>query len=306
MVGSSGTIENLADITLEHFLQRKREAHDLLHFDQLAEVIRMLRQTPLVERINVPGINAERADIIVPGAAILDVLMRSLQQQAVRISDRGLRDGLLFDYLLGLRRGDKAERMSFRKESVMRLGRAVGFEETHAGHVARLALRLFDIGKETQLHDLGEWERELLEYAALLHDIGISLSYEGHHRHSYYFIKHAELLGFNEQEVDIIATTTRYHRKAIPRKKHNEFGNLDPRSQEIVRILSVLLSIAESLDRSHAQLVENIDFIRTENRSIILSIKASKACPLEEWGVDYHRESFERIFNHSLAVEVIC
>ena len=170
--------------------------------------------------------------------------------------------------------------------------------------MASLALRLFDSAADIQLHSLGRLERELLEYAALLHDIGISLSYSGHQRHSYYFIKHAELLGFNEQEIDTIATTTRYHRKSEPRKKHPEFKSLDNRSQEVGRVLSLLLSIAESLDRSHARLVNDACFSRDGGRSIQLIIEASKDCPLEKWGVEFHKRSFKRVYKHPLEVHI--
>lgn len=304
MVGTSGTIQNLADIASLHFLGRKREPGDVLGYDHLGSIIKLLCGTPLSERAEIPGISPDRVDIIIPGAAILQVVMKALGQTEISISDRGLRDGLLFDYLAGLEGSAAMQRMSFRKESVLRLGRAVGFEEQHAQHVASLALRLFDSAADIQLHSLGRLERELLEYAALLHDIGISLSYSGHQRHSYYFIKHAELLGFNEQEIDTIATTTRYHRKSEPRKKHPEFNSLDSRSQEVVRVLSSLLSIAESLDRSHARLVTDACFSRDGGKSIQLIIEASKDCPLEKWGVEYHKRSFNRVYKHPLEVHI--
>jgi exopolyphosphatase/guanosine-5'-triphosphate,3'-diphosphate pyrophosphatase len=111
--------------------------------------------------------------------------MYALSQKFIHINERGLRDGLLFDYLQAVGGETAVENTSFRKARVLRLGRAVGFEEVHARHVSFMALQLFDNARRTELHNLGDWERELLEYAALLHDIGISLFYDGHHRHSF-------------------------------------------------------------------------------------------------------------------------
>lgn len=304
-VGTSGTIENLADIAVRHFYDRKREPEDRLTLQQLKKVIKMLRDTTLEKRKSIPGINPERADIIVAGSAILSVIMKSLNQGSVHINDRGLRDGLLFDYLQALGKKTAVERSSFRRESVLRLGRAVGFEEGHARHVALLALQLFESAREIQLHQLGNWERELLEFAALLHDIGISLSYDGHHRHSYYFIKHAELLGFTEQEIDLIALVARYHRKSVPRKKHPEFESLDGQSQDIVSVLSVFLSMAESLDRSHAQLIDHLEFTRNGNGKVLLRVHAKKDCPLERWGLEFHHDAFEKILKHQLEVQIL-
>jgi exopolyphosphatase/guanosine-5'-triphosphate,3'-diphosphate pyrophosphatase len=303
MVGTSGTVENLTDIAVQRFHNRRREPEDILSFEQLKKTITLLRQTPLNKRKLIPGINPERADIIVAGSAILFVIMKELNRDVIHINGRGLRDGLLFDYLQAMGGETAVDRISFRKESVLRLGRAIGFEEFHARHVSFLALQLFDSARRNQLHDLGDWERELLEYAALLHDIGISLSYDGHHRHSYYFIKHAELLGFTEQEIDIIAAVTRYHRKSVPRKKHPEFDNLSRQSQKIVTVLSVFMSIAESLDRSHAQLIDRTEFSKNGKKTILLRVHARKDCPLEKWGVEYHRESFRKALKHRLKVE---
>ncbi len=110
---------------------------------------------------------------------------------------------------------------------------------------------------EQGLHKFGDRERELLDYSALIHDVGTFLSYSNHHQHSYYLIRNADLLGFDQGEIAILANAALFHRKSMPsKKKHPEFAALDRRSQRIVRLFALLLRMAESLDRSHTGVVQ--------------------------------------------------
>jgi len=304
-VGSSGTIENLADIAIRNFHQRRREPDDVLNHDELQGVVGLLCGLSLEERMRVPAINPDRADIIIGGAAILDTIMQELGLKEIHISDRSMRNGMLVDYLNRIDGVDSEQELSFREASVLRLGRALGFDEEHARHVARLALNLFDITREQELHNLTQRDRELLEFAAMLHDVGMSLSYSNHQMHSYYFLTNAELLGFDQTEIATMATTTLFHRKKFPRKRDREFAALDERSQEIVRILGVILSIAEGLDRSHMSLVRDMELELVGKRKALLKIQATQECPLEIWGVEFHGKAFRKAFKRRLTMEVV-
>jgi exopolyphosphatase/guanosine-5'-triphosphate,3'-diphosphate pyrophosphatase len=304
-IGSSGTIENMADIAAWMFLKRRREKDDSFTHDQLKKTIEALCELPLEDRRRIQGINPARADIIIAGAAILDTLMQDLGVEEIRISDRGLRDGLLVDYLSRSEQGRLLEGMSVRERSVLQLARACGVDEGHAHEVMRLSLELYDSARQAGLHKFGEPERELLEYAALLHDVGIFLSYNNHEQHSYYMIRNADLLGFDQTEIAIMANAGLFHRKAMPRKKkHPSFGTLDKRSQRLVRLLALLLRIAESLDRSHTGAVRHAQFRQGEDSKVILEIRASRDCPLELWGVQTHRDAFQRIMGKKLETRV--
>ncbi len=300
--GSSGTIENLADIASYQFNDRRRGPDDAFNPRQISKVAQTLCRLPLEERRKVTGINPERADIIIAGAAILETLLDEMKVKELRISDRGLQDGLLYETLLKTGEAHPDQDLTVREMSVLRLGRASHFDEAHARQVARLAVELFDQAREAGLHPLGDWERELLEYSGLLHDIGISLSYTNHHAHSAYFIRNAELLGFDQTEVDILAATVLYHRKAYPSKKDPEFAILEPRYQEIVRVLCVFLSIAESLDRTHQQAVDHLRLEPDGKRQITLQVQSANPVPLELWGVDFHKREFYKVFGKRLAI----
>lgn len=300
--GSSGTIENLAEITFRHFYKRKLQKEDLIPVDKLRETIQMLASLPLEERRKVPGINPERADIIIGGAAILDVFLEELNIAQFSVSDRALRDGLLIDYLSRSQPSEGNNLCKLREESVLRLAHSCGFNESHAQNVARLATQLFDSAIAIGLFDLTKWERELLTYAAWLHDIGAFLSYSNHHNHSFYLIRNADLLGFDQNEITIIALTALYHRKSLPRKKQLEFAALDKYSQKIVVILSMLLRLAESLDRSHTGSIDRVQFQKADSNTVLLAINNIRDCQLELWGIQNQTVAFREIFKKKLLV----
>jgi exopolyphosphatase/guanosine-5'-triphosphate,3'-diphosphate pyrophosphatase len=299
-VGSSGTIENLAEIAARMFWKRAWQRDDVLTYAHLIAVRTHLAALALDERRKVPGLNPARADIILAGTAILEALMHALDIAEIHVSDRGLRDGLLVDYLLKHGHTAEIEGMTVRLRSVLQLGRTCRFHEAHARTTARLALALFDSAQAAQLHDFGPWERELLEYAALLHHIGAFLTYSNYQAHTYYLIRNAELLGFDQTEIAIIAATALYHRKALPRKKHPEFSALSLHAQHVVRSLCVLLRLAESLDRSHAGIVQHACFTVLDSTHVRLHVYATQDCHIELRGVDKHLDAFRKTFGRSL------
>lgn len=301
-VGSSGTICNLAEIVYRMVYRRPWKRDDVITLSDLQQITPRLCACSLEERTKLPGINPERADIIVAGAAILETIMEELNIQEIRVSERGLRDGLPIDYLSRMEHTQPLELRSFRERSVFQLGRSCGFDEEHARHVVLLAHQLFDSAFQLGLHKLGEWERELLEYAALLHDIGSFLSYNKHRENSYYFIRNADLLGFDNTEIGIMATTALFHGKALPQMKHSEFGELDKRSRKIVRMLCIFLRMAEALDRSHTGAVTSVRLFRTDVDTISLEITGSAEGQLELWGVKRHEQAFEQVFKNKLTV----
>jgi len=304
-IGSSGTIRSLADVAARHVHKRPLQPDDVLTYAHLQQVVRLLAALSLEERRKVPGLNPERADIILAGAAILDAFMQALDLPDMHISERGLREGLLVDYLLKHEDAALLAGLSVRARSVLQLGRACQFDEAHARATARLALALFDSGRNAGLHRLGAWERELLEYTALLHHIGAFLTYTDYQVHTHYLIRHANLLGFDQKEIAMMATTALYQRKALPRKKDPEWAALDTRSQQSVRVLSVFLRLAKHLDRSHAGLVQQAWLRPIDANHVALHIHASHDCQVEVWGIQKRAEAFEKVFGRGLVINVL-
>ena len=305
-LGSSGTIENLTDIAARTLHNRARQRDDVLAYHDLKQVIELLCELPLEARRKVTGINPERADIIIAGAAILDTLMHDLGLAELRvIGERGLREGMLVDYLSRTGHAQMMRDMSVRERSVLQLGHTCGFDERHAKHITELTLELFDSAQKAGLHKLDGRARELLGYAAMLHDIGAFLSYNDHHLHTYYLIRNAELLGFDQSEIAIMATTALFHRKGLPKTKSPEFRALDKRARKVVPLLSVLLRLAEGLDRSHMGIINHAKLRAVNKSSAVLEICAAQDCELELWGVQDRLKAAEKIFERKMQVKVI-
>jgi exopolyphosphatase/guanosine-5'-triphosphate,3'-diphosphate pyrophosphatase len=304
-IGSSGTIMNLAEIAQKIFPRNGNNGENILLYKDLQKVIDLLCSLPLEQRRKIPGMNPERADIIIPGAAILDMFMKELSLDSIIITSRGLQDGLLVDYLSRMDAFPLLGELSPRQRSVLQLGRSCRINEVHARTVTSLVLELFDSAKVLKLHNFGDWERELLEYATFLHDIGSFISYTNHHAHSYYMIKNSELLGFDQNEINFMANIARFHRKKTPKKKDPEILELDVRERETLRILTTFIRLGESLDRSHTALIQHVRFSSADKEAVSLEVVARGDCQLEIWGVEAEKKAFEKIFGKKLVLERI-
>ena len=184
---------------------------------------------------------------------------------------------------------------------MIELAERYGYNAAHARHVGQLAVALFD--QTRAVHRFGDREREWLEYGALLHDAGVHISYERHHRHSYYLIKNGELRGFDPQEIEIIALLARYHRQATPKKTHEGYGPLKGELRRTVRTLAAMLRLAEGLDRSHAQVVGAIDVVPKGN-AYVIRLRAAGDAELELWAAHRHAAPLEDVLERPLRFEV--
>lgn len=297
--GSSGTMINLAEVSNKLF--KKDNSDDLvLTRKNLKKIATVLCWLPLEERRKVPAINPDRADIIVAGAAIIEAIMEQFGLEEIHVSHRELRDGLLVEYLSRIEGFRQLQQTPARSRSVLHLGRSCNFDEKHAETVTALALNLFDSAKEIGLHNMGDKEREMLRYAATLHDVGDFLSFNDHHMHSYYIINNAGLLGFSRQEIKIIANIARFHRKKLPSKKALRSEEIDEESKEVVILLSTFLRLAEKLDRSHGGLVKKAEFTRESKDHVLLKFYSDSDCSLEKWSIIQNRQAFSDAFDMEL------
>jgi exopolyphosphatase/guanosine-5'-triphosphate,3'-diphosphate pyrophosphatase len=257
----------------------------------------------LQRRLRVPGLEPRRADIAVAGALLLDTIVRRLDAAEITLCDLSLREGLVLDFIERHRKEIvQAERYpDVRRRSVVELAERCNYWPEHAHQVARLALSLFE--QTRGVHALTDREREWLEYAALLHDIGVHISYEGHHKHSYYLIRNGDLRGFDPIEIEIVALIARYHRQAAPKRRRAGFAQLSKPRRRIVRTLSAILRLAESLDRSHAQTIAGVE-LHDRGEDGLLQLRTSGDAELELWAAARHVAPFERVLGKPLKFEV--
>ena len=297
VIGTSGTMQNLVSMCLlQHGEEnvRHRVLTEMTRED-FEKIYERLISSTLEERRRMPGLDPGRADQIVAGAAVVEYLFDQLDIDRIDVCDRALREGMIIDYMqthwpkvrLSVQVRDP------RRRSVLELGRRCNYNEAHGLHVAKLALLLFD--SLAKLHDLGPAERELLEYAAMLHDIGWHIGHSGHHKHSQYLIKNGDLEGFTPNEIDLIAHVARYHRKSLPKKSHADFMLLSPAHQDAVRKLAAMLRIADGLDRGHYGNVTHLRVVR-RGKSLSLRLTCQAEPELELWGGRQKTEMFEEVY----------
>ena len=305
--GSAGTITALGELVSRRHPGESQSGRQVsFRLVDLRETVQMLCRLPLEERRKVPGMDPGRAEIILGGVATLLTLMEAFGIERMGVSERGLRDGILLDHLL--REGEARQHfqaLSVRRRSILQLGRACAYEEEHAEHTAFLSLRLFDELERLKVHPYSHRERELLEYASFVHDIGAFLSHSNHQKHAYYLIRNSDLLGFDDTEIDIIANVALYHRKSMPKKRHENLNGLSREERRIVSVLAAILRVAEGIDRSHLGLVKEIrlDLLSSPQR-FVLTLQSEADCQLEVWGVQNSRDLFEYVFGAPLTVEV--
>ena len=301
--GTSGSIRNLASVIVRALRGGTPQRIDTFTRAELRKVVKLLRTADLEARRKVSGLNPARADIVLAGAAILDAVMEDLSLDKISaIGECGLREGLVMDHIARTSLAVPGHAPSVRERSVLALARATAFDEEHARHVTALALELFDSSCEAGLHYYGTGERELFEYACLLHDIGAFLSYSDHHVHGHYLIRNADLLGFDQEEVEIMAATVLFHRKARPGSRHAAFTALDRPARKTVRLLAALLRIAEYLDRGHTQAVAHVALRRYGSRALVLEVRPAHDWHLERWRLEDRRETLEKALGRELTV----
>jgi exopolyphosphatase/guanosine-5'-triphosphate,3'-diphosphate pyrophosphatase len=307
VIGTSGTILSLGALALADSGLRPTGDEALRNQRVPARAIRKLRKrlsgADLEARLHMDGLDPRRADIAVAGSVLLDCIMRRLGAAEITLCDLALREGLVLDYVQrNTAKIRKIERYpDVRRRSVIELAERYGYNAAHARHVSQLALALFD--QTRAVHRFGDREREWLEYSAVLHDAGVHISYERHHRHSYYLIKNGELRGFEPQEIEIIALLARYHRQATPKKSHEGYGPLKGEVRRAVRTLAAMLRLAEGLDRSHAQVVTAIDVVPKGN-AYVIRLRAAGDAELELWAAYRHAAPLEQILERPLRFEV--
>jgi exopolyphosphatase/guanosine-5'-triphosphate,3'-diphosphate pyrophosphatase len=301
--GSSGSIHALASVAhwMENGVELEQINGHVLTLKSLSRVTRLLKGLTQAEREQLRGIDAKRAEIIVPGAMVLQHVLEEAEADSLTLSDYGVREGLVSDYLQ--RHAREISILSriedLRLRSVLQCLSRFGADVEHPRHVAKLALQLFD--GLARAHGLDRDAREILYFAALLHDVGAAIGYNGHGEHSYYIIKNANLRGFSPDQLELIASVARYHGKAKPSKRDPAYAALARKDRERVRWLAAFLRIAERLDRSHYQLVSSL---RTRlGRRAVVTVDAGRDAQLEIWAARQHGALLAKLLGKPVAIE---
>ncbi len=306
MIGTGGTFTTLGGVSMHR--GAPGQGPDMLpfairgyevHRSEVRHIFDWLDGMPVRQRLRVPGLSADRAEIIVPGLAVAERVMKRLNVNTLKVHDRGIRDGLLLTMIA--ERFPNTERT--RPEPVDKwralkhFAVACRFEEAHSTHVTNLAMQIFDQVAAQQPGALGDagdqTARDILRAAGLLHDVGYLINYSKHHKHSYHLIVHSDIAGFSHRELELVANIARYHRRSEPKKKHSHFAKLSGVDRDVVRVLSGILRVADGLDRTHTQNVRSVRVILAGDEAT-LAVEAPENPSVDTWGAERKSQLFAK------------
>ncbi|XHU96692.1 MAG: Ppx/GppA family phosphatase [cyanobacterium endosymbiont of Rhopalodia gibba] len=303
LVGTSGTIETLVTINA---LQKSGEIPSPLQGyrmerKEIKDLVKKFASMTYEERLKVSGMSDKRAEIIVAGGVILMEAMAMLSLDNITICERALREGIIVDWMLTHKLIE--DRLCYqgkvRHRSVYTIARKYQVNMEYTERVAQFAQSLFEQLKGI-FHNWGTEEWELLWAATILHKCGLYVSHSAYHKHSYYLIRNAELLGFTELELETIANLARYHRKSIPKKKHEPYSKLPDTHRKIVKQLNTILRLAVALNSRQIEAIKTVNCrYNEEDKELYLHLLPTDSnddCALELWNLNYNKLVFENEF----------
>jgi exopolyphosphatase/guanosine-5'-triphosphate,3'-diphosphate pyrophosphatase len=296
LAGIGGTVRNLGTAAM---LREELPAFGVqgypLHKKLLDAMIEDFAEMTPAERGKVPGIKPERGDLILAGALVVQAVMEAGGFDALQVTEAGLREGVFLGRLLKHR--DPPLFNNVRRASVRNLAAEYDQDNAHTNHVAELALTMWDaLGSNDPV------ERELLWAAAMLHDIGMSIDYDDHHKHSRYLILNAGLPGFSPRETALIGQMARFHRKGNPRL--GPFSALgEPGDEELLTRCSAVLRVAEQLERSRDQAVDRVR-VEVANGRVELRLQAHEDVSIARWAAMSEADVFKKAFGRELEISV--
>ncbi|HVN88936.1 MAG TPA: Ppx/GppA phosphatase family protein [Candidatus Binataceae bacterium] len=298
-IGTSGSINTLVAMARA----ARGEEWGRLHganasAEEVARITTQLVEANSALRPDLPGMDAKRTDQIGAAALLTDYVLRKSGAPYLTACTWAIREGLL----LGLMRKDgNHPGMDARRRSVLGLATRFGGRNMHGKHVAKLALALYDA--TALVLGLNGKSRELLEYAALLHDIGHTIDHDRHNRHSYYLIKNGELLGFDPIEIEIIALSARGHRKQGGQFYSEELRPFSAGEKRTVRALAAILRVADALDRSHFGVIKKIKTHYSPGRLTLEVSSNDESADLEIWTTERRTDLLAKLLDRRIILE---
>ena len=300
VIGTSGTLENLARLCGGV----DAAGAPVIDAKSMARVAKSLIASDSAAREAMPKLDAHRKEQVVAAAMLVEYLFEKLGIKKIHLCGSALREGILVEYLakhapdLKIRN----EIADPRRRSILDLARRCHWQSQHGNQVAALSLRLFD--QLSDLHKLRAVDRELIEYGAMLHDLGWYISPDGHHRHSMYLIENSDLgRHFSPEEVSIIANIARYHRKGTPTVEDPAYAALSKHARKAVDVGAAFLRIADGLDRSHSNVVRELR-LRKGKSGLLATLDVRADAEIEMWTAKRKSEWFERVFGRPIDFEI--
>jgi len=265
---------------------------------QIRHLVADLANMSLEKRCKVAGLSPQRADIIVAGLAIIERIMRHLHVNVVQVHTRGVRDGILLTMIQSAAGPPPASvPAEERRAALEEFAKNCGVDLAHARQVSRIAGSLWEQLAEPLA--LKADDRELIESAALVANVGYLINFEGHHKHSYHLIVNSDLQGFERRQLQLLANVARYHRGNPPKQKHDHFRELPIEDQRRVAGLAAILRLALALDRTHQQNVADVR-ARVRDDGVRIVVQANGDADVDLWAAERKVALFEKVFGRKV------
>lgn len=294
-VGTGGNVEEIGKLRQKLF---KEHSDRVVTLDELGELIKRLSNLTYEERMQKWKLRPDRADVILPASIVLHMIAQEARVKQILIPNVGLKDGILLEIADELSHRPQPHRRDQAWESALHMGRKYKFDENHGRLTARLAARLFE--QSRSLHHLDDEYLLPLEIAALLHDIGHFINAVDHEKHGCYLLTTNHLIGLSDREQNIAANLVRYHRKETPFADGNS-KSLSQQDRSTVNKLTAILRLADSIDVSHDDLVNDVKLVETESGWHI-QISSRADTMLANWAVEKRKDLFEEVFGVKLYI----
>ena len=292
LIATSGTATTLGNLIAYELTKSKQKMQGYsFSKSNLEMILQKLINMSDSERREFPLLSERRAEIIIPGALILDTSMEMLQADELTLSERALREGLVVNWMIrrGMLKRQFSVQSNVRKTTVLHQAEKFSVDKSRSERVSTLAFSIYDQTKNILHNDLNEKGRNLLWAACYLYTCGKQINLSAYHKHSWYLIRNFELLGYSQAETNIIAGIARYHRKTFPKKRHESWQILETREDKnIVLEMSLILRFASSLVKRHDPSISSveIELLNNELSFKIIPSDLNIDLLLERWSLE--------------------
>ncbi|WP_288262062.1 Ppx/GppA phosphatase family protein [uncultured Prochlorococcus sp.] len=308
MIATSGTATSLGNLILDDLGESKQKMHGYkFNRGNLQNVLEKLIKMPVSEIKKLPSLSERRAEIIIPGALILNASMEMLDFSELTISERSLREGLVVDWMLrkGIIKNELNIQSNIRKTTIVHQASKFGVDKLRAEKVINIAFQIYDQTKNIFHNNNDSKAKDLLWAASNLYTCGKYVNINSYHKHSWYLIKNCELLGYSDVETNIIASIARYHRKTLPKKRHESWQNLISKEDKaLVLEMSLILRIAAALDQRPEEVISSVQ-IKLQKNIItfeLIPINKNHDLLLEKWNLGLCHYVIKELSNLDLKV----
>lgn len=304
VIGTSGTIRTMGEAA---HLAAGGEAlqsvnAEAVKLKDLEELTQKLLDMKLKKRAEVEGVSEKRADAIHLGGVLLTQLLDMAGVEEITLCDASLREGMILDYLerhaLEVAAVSEPSNLRHRKAAHLVYKYESDWEENR--HIANLAGQIFD--QTQQLHQYGNFEREILEFAALLHDIGQFISFKKHHKNSRYILQRTDPRGFTDEEMLLIRHLVRYHCKSKPTKRHKKFKQLSKHHRQVVRLLAGILRIAVALNKTKNRRVRRVT-CQISDETLEINVLGADNLEVEIWAASRCSEVLAEALQRQISIQ---